>query len=170
VTTEKRDDFKWQKAMMQVTRTLKVPRKWLDLWKLFKKNGQKALCKVCKSKYTYHEETVNLRDHLIRVHPWKLRLLADQPCLNAYLPKTKCAEGRAKKKTEHIANMVGCNLRPTAMIEGINSYEVLWASISSAICDTYCWRKSFYHQKNAIKIIYKGRILCLYNRKLDQSG
>ena len=25
VTTEKRDDFKWQKATMQVTRTLKVP-------------------------------------------------------------------------------------------------------------------------------------------------
>ena len=113
--------------------------KQLDLWEFLKKNGQNALCKVCKSEYAYHKGTVNLRDHLIRVHPSKLRPLTDQPCLNAYLSKTKCAEGCAMKKTKHIANMVGCNLHATAMMEGIDSYEVLWASISCAICDTYCW-------------------------------
>ena len=83
------------------------------------KRGQKALCKVCKNEYTYHGGTSNLRDYLVLAHPLKLCPPEDQPCLNAYLSKAKCLEGRVKRITEHIADMVVRDLRPAAMVEGI---------------------------------------------------
>ena len=54
----------------------------------------------------------------MRAHPSKLRPPEDQPCLNAYLSKTKCSDGCAKKITEHITDMVVRDLRPAAIVEG----------------------------------------------------
>jgi len=93
-------------------------RKQSDVWEFFVKNGQKALCKVCNSGYAYHRGTSNLKDHLMSAHPSKLRPPEDQPCLNAYLSKTKCSDGCAKKITEHITDMVVHDLRPAAIVEG----------------------------------------------------
>ena len=83
------------------------------------KRGHKALCKVCKNEYAYHGGTSNLRDHLVRALPSKLRPPEDQPCLNSYLSKAKCPEGRAKRITQHITDMVVRDLRPAAMVEGV---------------------------------------------------
>ena len=46
-------------------------RKRPDVWEFFVKNGQKALCKVCNSEYTYHGGTSNLRDHF-SLSPFKV--------------------------------------------------------------------------------------------------
>jgi len=93
-------------------------RKRSNVWEFFVNRGQKALCKVCENEYAYHRGNSNLRDHLVHVHPLKLRPPEDQPCLNAYLSKVKCPESRAKKITEYIVGMVVRDLCPTAMVEG----------------------------------------------------
>ena len=91
------------------------------------------MCKVCNSEYAYHRGTSNLRDHLMRAHPSKLRPPEDQPCLNAYLSKTKCSDGCAKKITEHITDMVVRDLRPAAIVEG-TGFKALINYIEPGYC------------------------------------
>ena len=90
----------------------------LEVWEFFVKRDKSALCKICNKEYAYHGGTSNLRDHLTRAHPSKLKSPPNQPSLDPYLSDSKCSEANAKRTTEHIIDMVVCNLRPAALVEG----------------------------------------------------
>ena len=83
-----------------------------------KDTGKSALCKICNKEYAYHGGTSNLRDHLMRAHPSKLHFPQGQCSLDPYLSHSKCSDGRAKKITEYIVDMVVHDLRPAALVKG----------------------------------------------------
>ena len=89
-----------------------------EVWEFFVKKDKSALCKVCNKEYAYHKGTSNLRDHLSHAHPAKLRSSQNQPSLDPYLSHTKCSDSRAKRITELVADMIVCDLRPAAIVEG----------------------------------------------------
>ena len=82
------------------------------------KKGKSVLCKICNKEYAYHGGTSNLRDHLTCVHPSKLHSPQNQSSLDPYLSHSKCSDARAKRITEHIVDVVICDLRPAALVEG----------------------------------------------------
>ena len=82
---------------------------------VLRKKMDKKPCVKCVIVNTHITEEP---DHLMRAHPSKLRPPEVQPCLNAYLSKTKCLDGCAKKITEHITDMVVHDLRSAAIVEG----------------------------------------------------
>ena len=89
-----------------------------EVWEFFVKKDKSALCKICNKEYAYHRGTSNLRDHLTRAHPSKLKSPPNQSSLDPYLSHSKCSETRAKRITEHIVDMVVRDLRPAALVEG----------------------------------------------------
>ena len=89
-----------------------------EVWEFFVKKDKSALCKICNKEYAYYGGTSNLRDHLMRAHPYKLKSPPNQPSLDPYLSHSKCSEARAKRITKHIIDMVVHDLRPAALVEG----------------------------------------------------
>ena len=82
------------------------------------KKDKSALCKICNKECAYYGGTSNLRDHLMHAHPSKLKSPPNQPSLDPYLSHGKCSEACARRITEHIVDMVVCDLRPAALVEG----------------------------------------------------
>ena len=89
-----------------------------EVWEFFVKKDKSALCKICNKEYAYHGRTSNLRDHLIHVHPSKLHSPLNQSSLDPYLSHSKCSDARAKRIMEHVVNVVICDHRPAAPVEG----------------------------------------------------
>ena len=56
-----------------------------EVWEFFVKKDKSALCKICNKEYAYHGGTSNLRDHLMRAHPSKLKSPPNQPSLHGSL-------------------------------------------------------------------------------------
>ena len=90
----------------------------LDVWELFVKKDKSTLCKICNKEYAYHGGSSNLHDHLTWAHPSKLHSPQNQSSLDPYLSHRKCSDARAKRITEHIVDMVTCDLCPAALVEG----------------------------------------------------
>ena len=104
-----------------------------EVWEFFVKKDKSALCKICNKEYVYHGGTINLRDHLTRAHPSKLKSPPNQPSLDPYLSHSKCSEAHAKRITEHIVDMVVRDLRPAALVEGAG-FKALMDYIEPGYC------------------------------------
>ena len=91
-----------------------------NVWGFFvKKGARKVSCSICAKDYAYHGGTSNLRDHLVRCHPKEFQpSLKRQPTIETFVSKTKCSASRAKQITGLIVDMVSCDLRPAAIVEG----------------------------------------------------
>ena len=95
-----------------------------DVWAFFeKKKGFKSVsCKLCDKVFAYHGGTSNLREHLLRIHPSEFKgqtkQQEQQSSLDPFVARAKCPHSRAKQITDLIANMVACDIRPAAIVEG----------------------------------------------------
>ena len=92
-----------------------------DVWKYFKKNGQKSVtCQICSRRLAYHGGTSNLREHLVRIHPKEFnpRQKSKPASLEQFLSRTTCSAIRGKRITELISEMVARDLRPAATVKG----------------------------------------------------
>ena len=96
-----------------------------DVWEHFKRMENSAICVHCKKELSYCKSTTNLRDHLSRMHSSKYLpsekkeiIKSSKAKMDAFITKTICSEGHAKKITNLIVEMIVLDLRPAAMVEG----------------------------------------------------
>ena len=104
-----------------------------EVWEFFVKKDKSTLCKICNKQYAYHVGTSNLHDHLTRAHPSKLCSPQNQSSLDPYLSHSKCSDARAKRITDHIVDVVICDLRPAALVEGAG-FKVLMNYVEPGYC------------------------------------
>ena len=88
-----------------------------DVWKHFDKTGTKNVtCRLWGKQLAYHRGTMNLRDHLTRVHMDKYKPAKrtdDQPSLETFV--RKCSDARAKLINIDVVTM---DIRPLAIVDG----------------------------------------------------
>jgi len=127
------------------------------------KRDKTALRKLCKNEYAYHRGTSNLRDHLTCAHPLKLRLPEGHSSLDSYLSQAECPEGHAKRITDHIADMVVCNICPATLVEkagfgALLNFIKLGYRMLSAIHITEIARRKFSNGKLATKDYLQAKV------------
>lgn len=91
-----------------------------DVWKHFVKlkETRKAECKICQKKLAYHGGTTNLREHLVKVHPFVYkRESPKQLCLQSCMRQKFCSSARTKAITDKIVRMIILDLRPIRVVE-----------------------------------------------------
>ena len=91
----------------------------------FDRKGTKlATCRLCSKDYDYCGGTSNLRKHLLMIHPSDFRTLSKgkQPLqkstVDGFVSCAKFSEGHSKQINKLFANLVACDTRPAAIVEG----------------------------------------------------
>ena len=94
-----------------------------DVWEFYEKSDGKMTCKLCSKELVYRGGTLNLREHLNRIHKKEYhpsRRIANQRTIeNSFSNSVRdsFSESRAKRITELIVEMIAIDMRPLRLFQ-----------------------------------------------------
>ena len=111
-----------------------------DVWEHFKRMENSAVCVHCKKELSYCKTTMNLRNHLIRIHP------------NKYFTAEKKETTKSQKTSSEdlIVEMILLDLGPAAMVECTGFKCRINYRVPSAVHITSCLETKYVQAKSTV--------------------